>query len=276
MVLAHVTGMMKTLLTAFALSCASLPVAAQSVIETPATGEILQGWLQPDGTRVAAIRITLAPGWKTYWRSPGDAGIPPRIDWSGSRNLHAVGLEWPAPKVYPQNGMNTIGYKDQLVLPVTIAARQPGKPVKLRADLDIGVCKDICVPFSLKLNTTLDTAETKPTPAIAAALAQRPYSAAEAGVRAATCSLRPIEDGFEITAQLTMPATGGREHVIIEPGQPGVWMSETDVTRSGSTLTAKGDLVPMDSAALAIDRSKIIITVLGKSQAVEVKGCTPG
>lgn len=267
--------MIKTLLTALAVSAASLPAAAQSVLETPATGEILQGWVQPDGTRMAAIRITLAPGWKTYWRSPGDAGIPPRIDWSGSRNLQGVGLEWPAPKIYPQNGMNTIGYKDQLVLPMKVAARSAGEPVTLRAHVDIGVCKDICVPFSLQLASTLDTADTSPSPAIAAALAQRPYSASEAGVRAATCSLRPIEDGFEITANLNMPTTGGHEHVIIEPGQPGVWMSETDVTRSGSALTAKGDLVPMSGEGLVIDRSKIVITVLGDNQAVEIKGCAP-
>jgi len=268
---------MKTLLTTVSLALAgTLPLAAQSVMEIPVTGEIIEGWERPDGTRVAAIRIALAPGWKTYWRSPGDAGIPPQIDWSGSRNLRGVGLTWPAPTVYPHHGVKTIGYKDALVLPLTIAPRKAGKAVKLRAALDIGVCNDVCMPFSLNVSATLDGSDTKPTPVIAAALAQRPYSAEEAGVRAATCALRPIEDGFEITATLTMPHTGGREHVVIEPGQPGLWMSETDVARSANTLTAKGDLIPTGGSAVAIDRSKIVITVLGKNQAVEIKGCTPG
>lgn len=251
-------------------------MAAQSMVEIPVSGEIIEGWEQPDGARMAAIRITLAPGWKTYWRSPGDAGIPPQIDWSGSRNLRGVGMTWPAPTVYRHNGMNAVGYKDALVLPITIAPRQAGKPVKLRATLDIGVCNDVCMPFSMKLDATLDGTSTKPTPVIAAALAQRPYSAEEAGVRAATCALRPIEDGFEITATLNMPHTGGSEHVVIEPGQPGLWMSETDTARSAQTLTAKADMIPTQDTAVAIDRSKIVITVLGKNQAVEIKGCTPG
>lgn len=225
---------------------------------------------------MAAIRIKLAPGWKTYWRSPGDAGIPPQFNWSGSRNLHGVGITWPAPRIYPQNGMNTIGYKDELILPITLSARNAGNPVKLRAALDIGVCKDICIPFHLKLNATLDGTNSTPTPAIAAALAGRPYSAKEGGVTSTTCALRPNADGFEIEARLTMPATGGREVVVIEPGQPNLWMSETDVRRSGNQLVATGDLVPSGGGTLALDRSKIIITVLGKNQAVEIKGCAPG
>ena len=274
--MAHQTHMIKAFLIAISLWLTTVPVLAQSVLETPATGEILQGWQRADGTRMAAIRIKLAPGWKTYWRSPGDAGIPPMFNWSGSGNLRGVGITWPAPQVYPQNGMNTIGYKNEVILPLTIAPRTSGKPVKLRAALDIGVCKDICVPFELKLKATLDNADTKPTPAIAAALAQRPLSGAEAGVRSATCHLTPKSDGFEITASLTLPSTGGREYVIIEPGQTGLWMSETDTTRRGATLTATGDLVPTGSGALALDRSKIVITVLGKTRAVEIKGCTPG
>ena len=276
--MAHLGGMIKRLLTALALlASTAAPLWAQSAGLTPATAEILPGWVRSDGTRVAAIKITLAPGWKTYWRAPGDAGIPPQFDWSGSANLRGtVGIIWPTPKVQKQNGMRTIGYSDQVVLPITLAPRRSGKPVKLRATLDIGVCKDICVPYQLKLKTTLDSASTKPTPAIAAALAARPYSAAEAGVTAATCALRPNADGLEIETQITLPAMGGREVVVIEPGQAGVWMSETDTKRRGRTLTATGDLVPYDNKPLLIDRSNVVITVLGKNQAVEIKGCTPG
>jgi hypothetical protein len=172
--------------------------------------------------------------------------------------------------------MQTLGYVDSVILPLTIAPRKVGKSVKIRAAMDIGVCKDICVPFSLDLKATLDTPNTKPTPGIAAALAARPYAASEAGLRSAACALRPTADGFEIEARLEMPSTGGREVVVIEPGQPGLWMSETDTRRSGGTLTAIGDLIPTGNGAIAIDRSAIVITVLGNSLAVEVNGCAPG
>lgn len=275
--MAHLESMIKRLLSALALlATTSAPLGAQTNV-TPATGEILPGWVRSDGTRMAAIKITLAPGWKTYWRAPGDAGIPPQFDWSGSANLRGnVGIIWPTPKVQKQNGMRTIGYSDQVVLPITLAPRRSGKPVKLRATLDIGVCKDICVPYQLKLKATLDGASTTPTPAIASALAARPYGAAEAGVTSATCALRPNADGLEIETRITFPAMGGQEVVVIEPGQPGIWMSETDTTRRGNVLTATGDLVPYDNKPLVIDRSNVVITVLGKNQAVEIKGCTPG
>lgn len=270
--MAHQEAMRKRLLiTALVALGLALPLAAQSTV--PATGEILPGWTRADGSRVAAIRIKLAPGWKTYWRSPGDAGIPPQFDWSGSGNLRGLDVTWPAPRIYPQNGMQTIGYKDELVLPLIIAPRKSGKPVKLRAQMDLGVCKDICMPFNLSLKATLSESTTKPTPAIAAALAARPYSASEAGVRAATCGLRPTEDGLEIKATLRMPATGGREVVVIEPGQPDLWMSQTDVARKGGTLVATGDIVPPRGKAVVLDRSAIVITVIGQKQVVEIKGC---
>ena len=275
--MAHLDAMIKRLLSALALlATTSAPLWAQTNI-TPATGEILPGWVRSDGTRMAAIKITLAPGWKTYWRAPGDAGIPPQFDWSGSANLRGnVDIIWPTPKVQRQNGMRTLGYSDQVVLPIVLSPRRDGKPVKLRAALDIGVCKDICVPYQLTLKATLDSTTTKPTPAIASALAARPYGAAEAGVTAATCALRPNADGLEIETQITFPKMGGREVVVIEPGQAGVWMSETDTKRQGNTLTATGDLVPYDDKPLVINRSDVVITVIGTNQAVEIKGCTPG
>jgi DsbC/DsbD-like thiol-disulfide interchange protein len=270
--------MIRTLLSALALlATTAAPLAAQSNAITPATGEILPGWVQSDGSYVAAIKLTLAPGWKTYWRTPGDAGIPPRFNWSRSSNLRGgVAITWPTPNVYKQNGMRTIGYSDEVVLPITLAPRRAGKPVKLRADLDIGVCKDICVPYQLSLKATLDLTSTTPTPAIAAALAARPYGAAEAGVSSATCTLRPNADGLEIETHLTLPKMGRNEVVVIEPGQPGVWMSETDTTRRGNVLIATGDLVPSGNAPLVIDRSDVVITVISARQAVEIKGCTPG
>ena len=54
---------------------------------------------------MAAVEIRLAPGWHTYWRVPGEAGIPPRFDWSGSQNLAAVAYEWPRPEIIVSYGI---------------------------------------------------------------------------------------------------------------------------------------------------------------------------
>ncbi|MEE4186933.1 MAG: protein-disulfide reductase DsbD domain-containing protein, partial [Roseobacter sp.] len=139
--------------------CAVLatPVAAEQPFKVPVTGDILPGWVMSDGSRMAAVRITLEPGWKTYWRAPGDAGIPPRFDWSRSRNLETVAISWPAPKVFDQNGMRSVGYEDTLVIPLHIKAKEPDTAVRLRVTLDMGVCADVCIPHQMKLDATLDT-----------------------------------------------------------------------------------------------------------------------
>ena len=265
--------MFKKLITALTLACTALPVAAQDRFEMPVSGKILNGWLQSDGSRMAALKLELEPGWKTYWRTPGDAGIPPQFDWSGSENLHGVGIAWPAPRVFLTAGMRTIGYTDTFVLPMTLVPKTAGQPIELNAVIDMGICSDICIPHRMEISAVIDDANTKPTPAIAAALATRPFSAREAGVRDTSCSLSPTEDGLKIETRVSMPSAGGEEVVIVEPGIPGIWMSETDASRQGQTLVAVGEMMTSDGAPVSIDRSKVVITVLGDSHAVEIRGC---
>lgn len=260
----------------FAALLTAFGAQAQTEEIAPITAELIEGWQQPDGTRIDGLRLTLAPGWKTYWRSPGDAGIPPEFNWQKSRNLRTVAIDWPTPKVFDQNGMNSVGYTDEVVLPLSMTSRHADKPVKIDMTMDIGVCRDICIPETLRVTGTLAASGTTPVPAIAAALAERPYSADEAGAKSATCRLRPTDQGLQITAKLTLPATGGREYVVIEAGRPDVWVSEADVTRRGSTLTAVAEMITNDGSLLALDRSALRFTVIGGSYAVDLRGCTAG
>ena len=151
----------------------ALPASAQSY-DRVVQAEVLPGWRMEDGHHMAAIRITLNPGWKTYWRAPGDAGIPPRFDWRGSGNLRNVDITWPTPEVFDQNGMRSIGYAQEVILPLRITPKRAGKPVKFKAHLNIGVCRDICVPQDIKVTASLPPDVTKRDPRIAAAMAERP------------------------------------------------------------------------------------------------------
>jgi suppressor for copper-sensitivity B len=108
----------------------------------------------PDATLSLGLEFELRPHWKIYWRSPGDAGYPPRIDWAGSKNLRSVSIGWPAPKRFTALGLETVGYEDHVVLPITARAAQPGQPMQLRAALSYLTCNDICVPYDTTL--TLD------------------------------------------------------------------------------------------------------------------------
>jgi DsbC/DsbD-like thiol-disulfide interchange protein len=245
------------------------------MIGTPVTAQLIDGWQQPDGTRVSAVRLTLADGWKTYWRAPGDAGIPPEFTWDGSKNLAGVIVSWPTPKVFSQNGMRSVGYSNQVTLPLTVAAHRAGEPVHVNLRLDIGVCKDICIPETLTLKGVLDSSSSTPSPAIAAALAEQPYSAQEAGARGVTCALSPSADGLNITASLTLPHTGGKEYVVVEAGRPDVWVSEAITQRDGDTITARAEMIASGAGTFALDRSAIRFTVLGASYAVDLVGCMP-
>lgn len=233
------------------------------------------GWRAADGSHIAALEITLQPGWKTYWRAPGDAGIPPLIIWANSRNIQSVRINWPTPTVFDQNGMRSVGYREKLILPLTITLKNPAQAADLSGRVQIGICNQVCVPVEIGFNQPLGPTKTKADPKIAAALADRPYSATEAKVSNVTCRVTPSANGVFLVAQIKMPASGD-EFVIIEPGDPAIWAGEATVTRQGQTLTATSELAHSSGAAFALDRSAIRITVLGKHHATDIRGCPAG
>lgn len=258
----------------FACLTALLPVAAAAQsFDQVVQADILPGWRNSDGSHTAAIRIRLNPGWKTYWRAPGDAGIPPRITWQGSRNLGGLDVSWPTPTVFSQNGMRSIGYDQDLILPVRIMPKSQSKTVRLRAVLDIGVCRDICVPQQLTVKAELPP-KGKRDARIAAAIADRPLSRSEAGVGTVTCRLSPTADGMQLTARIAMPSAGGQEVAVIETDNPEIWVAEGQTNRQGGTLLTQTELMHVDGKPFILDRSGLRFTVLGTKHAVDITGCT--
>ena len=108
---------------------------------------------------MAGVQIKLEDGWKTYWRNPGDSGLPPSFDWSKSRNLKAAAVKWPAPHRFSDPYGTSIGYSGQVVFPVEITPVRAAAPVELKLKLDYAICKDICVPAQAELNLTLEKGE---------------------------------------------------------------------------------------------------------------------
>jgi DsbC/DsbD-like thiol-disulfide interchange protein len=129
------------------------------------------------GTLRAGIEMRLAPGWKTYWRYPGDSGIPPRFDFSKSRNVKSVLVQWPAPQRLTDEGGTSIGYKHDLIFPLEVVPEDRSKPVALALGIDYGVCERICVPVDAKAELTLDGKPTEQDQRIAAADARVPQRA---------------------------------------------------------------------------------------------------
>lgn len=242
------------------------PVRAQTQDDVLQAG-LLPGWRMQNGHYMAAIDLRLAPEWKTYWRAPGQAGIPPVFDWAGSDNLKSVAFHWPSPQVITLNGVMSIGYLNELVLPVEVVAVDPAKPVTLALKMDLGVCHDICMPAQLTFAAALQGAG-GPDDRISTALAARPKQTGEA-----RCEVTPIADGLRLTANIDLPAQGSAETVVFETADPQVWVAEAQTSRQGAVLTSVTDLVPPSGVPFTLDRSGVTLTVLAEGRAVEIKGC---
>lgn len=108
------------------------------------------------------LLFRMNPGWHIYWRSPGDAGYPPRVNWTNSANLASAELSWPAPRRFSVPDLETVGYEDTVVLPIEARLQRPGEPLALRATVDYLTCADICVPYVAELALDLPAGEARP------------------------------------------------------------------------------------------------------------------
>lgn len=134
-----------------------------------------------DATR-AGIEIKLQPGWKTYWRYPGDSGVPPRFDFSGSDNLASATVLYPAPHLFTDQTGHSLGYKDRVIFPVHVTATDKSKPVTLRLKLEYAVCEKLCIPAEARAELGLGAGSAEQAKAIAAAEARVPEKADPARV----------------------------------------------------------------------------------------------
>ncbi|MCP5089246.1 MAG: hypothetical protein GY952_20910 [Rhodobacteraceae bacterium] len=265
---------LRTLTIAALLLQASIAAAQDFAIQGVASLEILPGYRTAHGTHMAAARIRLKDGWKTYWRAPGDNGIPPRFQWAGSQNIAGVAIHWPAPHIFVQDGITTIGYSNQLVLPLEFQPKEKGGPISLTGSIDFGVCKDVCLPVRASFAAVLPLQNPSHKPAIRAALKSRPMSASRGGVKSVQCTITPVKDGFAITAKVRLDSEpNARALAVLEFPHPEVWLEQNKTRVTGAILTASATLYPFTKQPLVLDRSKFRLTVLDKSRTIEIRGC---
>lgn len=191
----------------------------------------------PEDTAVlsAGLQLLLDEGWKTYWRSPGEVGIPPQVDWSASQNVASVQLEWPAPVRFTAFGIENFGYQGEVVFPLQIQLENPGKPAILAAKMSVLVCSDICVPQTLDLSLMLPKGSEidRNSGALIAKYAKKiPLEGEQAGVETARAFID--EDRTEFIVELA--ATNALKHPDVFPelgagtalGKPDIRLSEAD------------------------------------------------
>ena len=120
---------------------------------------------------LGGIAIQINAGWKTYWRNPGDSGVPPRFDFSKSENVEAVTILWPAPMKFPDGaGGTSLGYQKQVVLPLRIVPKNASEPVTLRAAINYAVCEKLCIPVEASAELAFNSVASTEDGALFAAL----------------------------------------------------------------------------------------------------------
>ncbi len=231
------------------------------------------GRAMDDGARKTALRVELKPGWKTYWRNPGDSGIPPHFDWTGSENLQAVSIAWPTPVVFDTYGSRTIGYEERMVLPLTMTPENPAEPISIKLNFSYGLCSDICIPAQQDIAMTIvPDAPEDGGYFLDRAAATAPMSATEGGLIAHECKVEGAGEKRRFVAALSIGAPFYGQPVIIAEGPEGVWFGPTITRVQDGRLLSEG---PVETeAGRWIGRETLSLTVLGPERAISLKGCT--
>jgi DsbC/DsbD-like thiol-disulfide interchange protein len=177
--------------------------------DTHAGLRLIAGSRTNDATARAGIEIKLAPGWKTYWRYPGDSGVPPRFDFAGSQNVKSIEILWPAPHRFSDESGITIGYKDDVIFPLRIVPQDAAKPVLLRLKADYAVCEKVCIPAEGRAELMLDGRRSELDQHLAAFEALVPKRA-------------KLGDGAPLAVRAVRRDTSGnRPRVIVDVATPG-------------------------------------------------------
>jgi DsbC/DsbD-like thiol-disulfide interchange protein len=196
--------------------------------------------LPPDATGKirGALQIEPKPGWITYWKEPGDTGIPPQISFGAAPDISLDRLSYPVPKRIDNGALRDIGYDQPVALPFELTARDPTKPITLTASAFIGLCRNICIPFQAEF--TLPIGPTNGTPAeeamiIARAEALLPEPPSES-FAVTHYVMTQGGDVLRLTLQLPEGAPNGVQ-VIVSGPQGHVLLDGINAQRTGNSYT---------------------------------------
>lgn len=255
------------------------PAAASPWVELHASRArlVASGAKALGGARIAGLEVAMDEGWKTYWRMPGDAGVPPHFDWSASANTAAIKVLYPAPKRIPEAGGEVIGYKHGVLFPIEVTPQDPGKPVALKLALEVGICREICVPVTTSLTLLLPPAATSGREgAIAAAIERvpRPHS----GRRPSDPELRKvaIDDGAtgaRLTIAATFSGSEGADVFVEAPAGLYVPMLRKEAPDAQGVVRFSADLSP--DLVRDLKGETLTLTLVSEAGASEARWTVP-
>jgi DsbC/DsbD-like thiol-disulfide interchange protein len=218
----------------------------------------------------AGIEIRLDRGWHTYWRYAGDAGIPPRFDWSRSVNLATADVLWPAPqRIAVEDGIESIGYKDAVLLPLRIKARDPAKPVMLRLKLDFGVCEKICIPASADVALDAVVNAGQSFPALDRSEASVPATAKVGDHGALRIAAAKIERGKNATVVVDVEVPPGRSFDLFAEDPADRWSPPLPQRKSAKNGRARF-VIALEDEGSSPPLKNLRLTLVSGENGIEV------
>ena len=248
-------------------------VFSQSPIIGLKSVDIIRGWRQSDDIHIAAINIKLEDGWKTYWRVPGIGGIAPILNWEKSKNIKNISQIWPTPNIYNEYGLQTIGYKDELLLPLQIQPIDKKQPIHLSITIDFGICSDVCVPIQTTVEERLPERTSIGKKNILDTLEKAILSGNKSPFKIVKCNIIPIKDGFEVNAFFEGLTSFDKDTlgVVEYPVKQNGWINQKASLISSNQLSVHATVY--NKSIHFIDRSDLTLTIFTKNKAFEFDGC---
>lgn len=248
-------------------------VFSQSPIIGLKSVDIIRGWRQSDDIHIAAINIKLEDGWKTYWRVPGIGGIAPILNWEKSKNIKNISQIWPTPNIYNEYGLQTIGYKDELLLPLQIQPIDKKQPIHLSITIDFGICSDVCVPIQTSVEERLPERTSIGKKNILDTLEKAILSGNKSPFKIVKCNIVPIKDGFEVNAFFEGLTSFDKDTlgVVEYPVKQNGWINQKASLISSNQLSVHA--IVYNKSIHFIDRSDLTLTIFTKNKAFEFDGC---
>ena len=225
----------------------------------------------PDGALRLGLDFKLQPGWKIYWRSPGDAGLPPTVDWAGSENATVGDFAWPVPERFELSGLETFGYEGDVLLPAGVTVPTAGDPVHLKAAVDFLTCRELCVPNNVTLDLVVPAGLEGPGPygdLIGRFQARVPGDGSAGGLTLEAARIGGSGKSARLDITLRATPALGRPDAIVEDAGPVVFGPPT---LAGSGLETHLILPVLDGAdKLATLLGKpLTLTVIDRTAPVE-------
>lgn len=219
----------------------------------------------------AGVHIEINPGWKTYWRVPGDAGIPPRINWKGSKNVASVEVLWPAPHRFIDKYGMSIGYKDEIVLPLKVVPKDKAAPLHLVLQLDYAVCKEVCLPVEAKMSLEIVPGKTTRSPfkrKLQRFMRQIPQAEKpEIGLRVSALEVVVSDDRITLSFDIENPADNPIVDLFVEGRDELFFGTPKTIKNKGTTGRVE---VPVSGVKTVdmLDGDRLRLTLVGKKSAV--------